>query len=78
MISHKIVLTAAHCICKLGLDSYGAAQCMRLTIWEKKNIKYVIVGDHDETKIEEPGEQNITITTFLVHDSYDGNNRFSS
>ena len=73
LIGRKVVLTAAHCICTYRKIKYRASECNSSKIWEKMNLKYISLGDHDEKKFD-PGEQKIKVAEFIVHESYYGNN----
>ena len=63
LISKRVVLTAAHCICYW--DGSMGLNCNRGVGLN------VIVGEHDVTKIED-GEQVIKIESVKAHKDYNG------
>ena len=69
LIAKNIVLTAAHCIC----DVYGsdASECVRNKLWNRDQLSYITVGDHDDTR-PDAGEKKIKISKFIPFDRYDG------
>ena len=84
VIGRKVVLTAAHCICTeyifenniTTIIRHNASECKSRRIWEKDNLTYLSVGDHDQTDVEKSSlyaQQNIPIQDFYPHESYAGN-----
>ena len=69
LISERVVLTAAHCICSCLNISCNifepAGQC---TYWIDK---YVTVGEHDVRTLE-AGEQKINIRNAIAHKMWTG------
>ena len=69
LIAKNIVLTAAHCICDVkGSD---ARECVRNKLWNRNQLSYITVGDHDDTR-PDAGEKKIKIAKFIPFDRYDG------
>ena len=75
LIAKNIVLTAAHCLCRLQvgntLVNHNYKECHDKKIWEKRKMTYVKVGDHDQTK-KDTGEQKVHIKHFWPHEDYTG------
>ena len=69
LIAKNIVLTAAHCIC--DVDGSDASECVRNKLWNRNQLSYITVGDHDDTR-PDAGEKKIKIAKFIPFDRYDG------
>ena len=65
LISKRIVLTAAHCVCIRWL-SYSECVTRNGT---KESIDGVVVGDHDQRKVEK-GEKFIETSRIIVHEKW--------
>ena len=67
MISKRVVLSAAHCICKVlwGSVTQPAGECNG---WVGQTV---IVGEHDTEKIED-GDQKFEIEMALAHKAWTG------
>ena len=70
LISQRVVLTAAHCICKcLDYDCKREEPAGQCTDWKGK---YVTVGEHDTENTLEPGDQKIKINNAVAHKYWTG------
>ena len=69
LIAKNIVLTAAHCIC--DVNGADATECVLNKIWERDQLSYITVGDHDDTR-PDAGEKKIKIAKFIPFHKYDG------
>ena len=65
LISKKLVLTAAHCVC-IGWLSYSKCVTRNGT---KHSIDGVVVGDHSQRKVDK-GEKFIETSRIIVHEKY--------
>ena len=72
LIGKKTVLTAAHCICGHKKRKYKYQDCKNLEIWKRKQIEYVLVGDHDQTDPSDIGERPHPIEKYIPHEHYTG------
>ena len=83
LISKRVVLTAAHCICKCNCQSDPECIWMSQFFGCKKGLepagqctgwkgKYVTVGEHDTENPFEAGDQKIKIKNAVAHKYWNG------